>query len=93
MIKLLLTPLWILSSLYSEEIEKAQEIDPEVLSSIHTEATLFVIVFALMSIISIIISKKHAKENALKAKEAKEKQKAQKEEEKKVTSKFHRRYS
>ncbi len=86
MIKLLLTPLWILSSLYSEEIEKAQEIDPEVMNSIHIEAALFVAVFTLMSIISIIVSKKHAKQNVLKDREKRKKQKAEKEAENQLKS-------
>ena len=82
MIKRLLTPLVILSSLHAEEIEKVQKIDPDTLSSIYIEAALFVAVFTLMSIASIIISKKHAKQNALKDQKERKKQKAQEEAEK-----------
>lgn len=60
MIKRLLTPLLIFTSLHAEGI------DPEELDSIYIEAALFVTVFGLMSVASFIISKKHAKQNALK---------------------------
>jgi len=60
MIKLLLAPLLIFSSL------QAEDIDPDTLNSIYIEAILFVTVFGLMSVASFIISKKHAKQNALK---------------------------
>ncbi|MEA3419020.1 MAG: hypothetical protein U9Q90_06430 [Campylobacterota bacterium] len=60
MIKRLLTPLLIFSSLHAEGI------DPDELNSIYIEAALFVAVFGLMSIASFIISKKHAEQNALK---------------------------
>ncbi len=61
MIKQLLTPLLIFSSLHAEGI------DPEELDSIYIEAALFVTVFGLMSVASFIISRKHDKQNALKA--------------------------
>ncbi len=80
MIKQLLLPLFISSSLFSKDIEEMDKIiplAPEVEKSIYIEATLFVAVFVLMSIISIVISKKHAKQNLLKDKEKREKQKAQ----------------
>ncbi len=60
MTKQLLTPLLILSSL------NAEGIDPDELNSIYIEAALFVTVFGLMSVASFIISRKHAKQNALK---------------------------
>ena len=60
MIKWLLAPLLILSSLH------AAGIDPEELNSIYIEAALFVTVFGLMSVASFIISRKHAEQNALK---------------------------
>ena len=83
MIKRLLAPLlFISSSLYAEEIEKIQEIDPDVMNSIYIEAALFVTVFTLMSVASIIISKKHAAQNAINERNAREKQKAQEEVEK-----------
>ena len=77
MIKRLLTSLLIFSSLYAEEIEEIQPLTPEVVKSLYIESALFVAVFTLMSIISIIISKKHAAQNLLddkkkRAKKAKE---------------------
>ena len=77
MIKRLLTSLLIFSSLYAEEIEEIQPLAPEVVKSLYIESALFVAVFTLMSIISIIISKKHAAQNLLddkkkRAKKAKE---------------------
>ena len=83
MIKQLLLPLFMISSLFSKDIEEMDKIiplAPEVEKSIYIEATLFVVVFALMSIISIIISKKHAKQNAIKDREKREKQKTQEDE-------------
>ena len=82
MIKRLLTPLLIFSSLHAEEIEKIQEIDPEVMNSLYIEAALFVTVFTLMSIASIIISKKHAAQNIINERNEQEKQKALEEVEK-----------
>lgn len=79
MIKRLLTPLLILSSLYAEESEEIQPLDPEVVKSLYIESALFVTVFTLMSVASIIISKKHAAQNALADREKREKQKAQEE--------------
>ena len=63
MIKQLLTPLLIFTSLYAEEIEEAQPLDPEVVKSLYIESALFVAVFTIMSIISIVISKRHAAQN------------------------------
>ena len=87
MIKQLLTSLLIFTSLYAEEIEEIQPLDPDVVQSLYIESALFVTVFTIMSIISIVISKKHAAQNLLndrKKREAKKAQdeKAQKEEEK-----------
>ena len=79
MIKRLLTPLLIFSSLYAEEI---QEIDPDVMNSIYIEAALFVAVFTLMAIASIIISKKHAAQNLLNDRKKRAEKKAQEEAEK-----------
>lgn len=77
MIKRLITPLLMFTSLYADELEEVQPLDPEVVKSLYIESVLFVAVFTLMSIISIVISKKHAAQNALADKEKKEKQKAQ----------------
>ena len=83
MIKQLLTPLLIFTSLYAEESEEVQPLDPEVVQSLYIESALFVAVFTIMSIISIVISKKHAAQNLLndrKKREAKaEAEKAQEE--------------
>ena len=65
MIKRLLTPLLIFTSLYAEESEEVQALDPEVVQSLYIESALFVAVFTIMSIISIVISKKHAAQNLL----------------------------
>ncbi len=70
MIKQLLTPLLISSYLHAEGI------DPGDLKSIYMEAALFVTVFGLMSIVSFVISKKHAKQNALKNLQKKEEESA-----------------
>ena len=56
MMKWLFPALMVLTSL------RADAIDPDDLSNIYTEAVLFVAVFALMSIISFIISRKHARQ-------------------------------
>ena len=88
MIKQLLTPLLIFSSLYAEEIEEIQPLDPEVVKSLYIESALFVAVFTLMSIVSIIISKKHAAQNLLNDREKREKQKAQEEAEKRSQPSF-----
>ena len=82
MIKQLLTPLLLFSSLYAEEIEEIEPLSPEVVQGLYIEAALFVAVFTLMSIISIIISKKHAAQNELADREKREKQKAEEEAEK-----------
>jgi len=82
MIKRLLTPLLIFSTLHAEEIEKIQEIDPDVMNSIYIEAALFVAVFTLMAIASIIISKKHAAQNLLNDRKKRAEKKAQEEAEK-----------
>ena len=63
MIKQLLTPLLIFTPLYAEEIEETQPLDPEVVKSLYIESALFVAVFTIMSIISIVISKRHAAQN------------------------------
>jgi len=77
MIKQLLTPLLIFTSLYAEESEEVQPLDPEVVQSLYIESALFVAVFTLMSIISIVISKKHAAQNLLDDRKKREAQKAQ----------------
>jgi hypothetical protein len=82
MIKRLLTPLLIFTSLYAEKSEEVQPLDPEVVQSLYIESALFVAVFALMSIISIVISKKHAAQNLLNDRKKREAKKAQEEAEK-----------
>ena len=82
MIKRLLTPLLIFTSLYAEESEEIQPLDPEVVQSLYIESALFVAVFTIMSIISIVISKKHAAQNLLNDRKKREAKKAQKEAEK-----------
>lgn len=82
MIKRLLTPLLIFSSLYAEEIEEVQPLDPEVVQSLYIESALFVAVVILMSVISIVISKKHAAQNLLDDKKKREEKKVQEEAEK-----------
>jgi len=88
MIKRLLTPLLIFSSLYAEESEEIQPLAPEVVRSLYIEAALFVAVFTLMSIVSIIISKKHAAQNALADQKKREEKQAQEEAEKKSQQSF-----
>ena len=63
-IYLLILPL-IFTSLYSDEVEEVQELSPEVVQSLYLESALFVAVFAIMPIVSIVISKKHAAQNLL----------------------------
>ena len=79
MIKRLLTPLFIFSPLYAETLEELPPLDPEVAKSLYIESALFVAVVTLMSIVSIVISKRHAAQNALADKEKREKQKVQEE--------------
>jgi mannitol-specific phosphotransferase system IIBC component len=81
MIKQLLAPLLIFTSLH------AVGIDPEELNSIYIEAALFVTVFGLMSVVSFIISRKHAEQNALKNLQKKELQKEAKKSSQTVSSK------
>ena len=83
MIKQLLTPLLIFTSLYAEESEEVQPLDPEVVQSLYIESALFVTVFTIMAIISIVISKKHAAQNLLDDRKKREAKKAQEEAEKK----------
>ena len=82
MIKRLLTPLLIFTTLYAEEIEEVQPLDPDVVQSLYIESALFVAVFTIMSIISIVISKKHAAQNLLNDRKKREAKKAQEEAEK-----------
>ena len=82
MIKRLLTPLLIFTTLYAEESEEVQPLDPEVVQSLYIESALFVAVFTIMSIISIVISKKHAAQNLLNDQKKREAKKAQEEAEK-----------
>ena len=77
MIKQLLTLPLIFSPLYAEELEEIQELAPEVVQSLYIESALFVAVFTIMSIVSIIISKKHAAQNLLNDQKKREEQKAQ----------------
>ncbi|MEA1954057.1 MAG: hypothetical protein U9O24_06660 [Campylobacterota bacterium] len=86
MIRQLLTPLLMLSSLYAEETEEIQPLDPEVVQSLYIESALFIAVFTLMSIISIVISKKHAAQNLLDDRAKREKKKLQEEEKQKSQS-------
>ena len=88
MIKRLLTSLLIFSSLYAEEVEEIQPLDPEVVKSLYIESALFVAVFTLMSIASIIISKKHAAQNLLNDKKKREEKKAQEKTEKRSQPSF-----
>lgn len=57
MMKWLLLPLLILTSL------EAEDIDPDKLSEIYTQGIWFVALFTVMSIISFIVSKRHAKQH------------------------------
>ena len=82
MIKQLLTLPLIFSSLYAEESEEIQPLDPEVVQSLYIESALFVAVVILMSVVSIVISKKHAAQNLLDDRKKREEQKAQEEAEK-----------
>ena len=77
MIKQLLTLPLIFSSLYAEEIEEIQPLDPEVVQSLYIESALFVAVVILMSVISIVISKKHAAQNLLDDRKKREERKTQ----------------
>ena len=86
MIKQLLTPLIIFTSLYAEESEEIKPLDPEVVQSLYIESALFVAVFTIMSIISIVISKKHAAQNLLNDRKKREAQKVQEEAEKRSQS-------
>jgi hypothetical protein len=88
MIKRLLTSLLIFSSLHAEEIEEIQPLDPEVVKSLYIESALFVAVFTIMSIVSIIISKKHAAQNLLNDRKKREEKKAQEEAEKRAQPNF-----
>ncbi len=60
MMKWLLLPLLTLTSL------EAEDIDPDKLSEIYTQGIWFVALFTVMSIISFIVSKRHAKQHAQK---------------------------
>ena len=82
MIKQLLTPLLIFTSLYAEESEAVEALDPEVVQSLYIESALFVAVFTIMSIISIVISKKHAAQNLENDRKKREAKKVQEEAEK-----------
>jgi len=83
MTKRLLTPLLIFTSLYAEESEEIQPLDPEVVQSLYIESALFVAVFTTMAIISIVISKKHATQNLLDDRKKRAAKKAQEEAEEK----------
>jgi len=91
MIKQLLTPLLIFSSLSAKSIEEMDEmvpLNPDVVQDLYVESALFIAVFALMSIISIIISKKHAAQNLLNDRKKREDKKAQEEAEKRSQPNF-----
>ena len=60
MMKWLLLPLLILTSL------QAEDIDPDKFSEIYIQGILFVALFTVMSIISFIVSKRHAKQHVQK---------------------------
>ncbi len=87
MIKQLLASLLTLSSLYAEEIEEIPPLDPEVAKSLYIESALFVTVVILMSVISIVISKKHAAQNLLDDRKKREERKAQEEAKKRSQAK------
>ncbi len=75
MIKQLLTPLFIFSSLSAKSIEEMDEmipLNPEVAQNLYVELALFVAVFTIMSIVSIVISRKHAAQNLLNDKKKRE---------------------
>ncbi len=82
MIKRLLTPLIIFTSLYAEESEEIKPLDPEVVQGLYIESALFVAVVILMSVVSIVISKKHAAQNLLDDRKKREAKKTQEETEK-----------
>ncbi len=82
MIKQLLTPLLIFSTLYAEEIEEIPPLDPEIVKSLYIESALFVTVVILMSVISIVVSKKHAAQNLLDDQKKREERKTREEAEK-----------
>jgi len=91
MIKRLLTSLLIFSSLSAKSIEEMDEmvpLNPDVVQDLYVESALFVAVFTLMSIISIIISKKHAAQNLLDDRKKREEKKAQDEAEKRSQPSF-----
>ena len=69
-------PIITFSTLYAEEIEP---LDPEVVQSLYIESALFVAVFTLMSIVSIVISKKHAAQNLINDRKKREARKAEEE--------------
>ena len=82
MIKQLLAPLFIFSSLSGKSIEEMDEmvpLNPDVVQNLYVESALFIAVFTLMSIVSIIISKKHAAQNLLDDKKKREEKKVQEE--------------
>ncbi len=75
MTKQLLTPLFIFSSLSAKSIEEMDEmvpLNPEIVENLYFESALFVAVFTIMSIVSIVISKKHAAQNLLNGKKKRE---------------------
>lgn len=91
MIKQLLAPLFIFSSLSGKSIEEMDEmvpLNPDVVQNLYVESALFIAVFTLMSIVSIIISKKHAAQNLLNDKKKREEKKAQEEAEKRSQPNF-----
>ena len=91
MIKQLLTPLLIFSSLSAKSIEEMDEmvpLNPDVVQDLYVESALFVAVFTIMSIVSIIISKKHAAQNLLDDKKKREEKKAQEEAKKRSQPNF-----
>ena len=53
---------WLLLSLLTLTSLRAEEVNPEQLSAIYTEAIWFVVVFGTMAIISYIYSSRHAKQ-------------------------------
>lgn len=53
---------WLLLSLLTLTSLSAEEVDPENLNAIYTEAIFFLIVFGVMGIVSYIYSNRHAKQ-------------------------------
>ena len=68
-----LTPLLIGASLHAQNLEDVEELSSDVVQSLYIEAALFITVFTVMSIVSIVISKRHAAQNLIDDKKKREK--------------------